>query len=154
MKRRWFVVSLLVGVLALGVVGGTALAQEEGTASDSPLGKFASRVAAILGLDEAQVQDAFNQAAGEIQDEALQRKLDCMVEQGRLTQEQADDYTEEGYMSQPEGSFPGLQFREMRGDRLHRGGMMGGRGGHGMGFWGQMPPAPTPTPESSGATGL
>ena len=104
MRKRWFFVTLLVGVLALGITGGTVLAQENGVGGDSPLGKFTSRVANILGLDEAQVQDALDQAAREIRDESLQLKLDHMVESGRLTQEQADAYLE-WYQSRPDGLF-------------------------------------------------
>ena len=119
MKKRWFVVPLLVGVLALGIMGGTALAQDRGTSSDSPVGKFASKVAAILGLDETKVQDAFKQAAKETQDEALQTKLGRLVEQGRLTQEQADAY-KAWYLARPEGIFQGLQLPGMRGPQVSR----------------------------------
>ena len=145
MKKRWFVATLLVGVLAIGITGGTVLAQTDGTNSDSLVGKFASKVAAILGLDETKVQDALKQAAGEIQDEALQRKLDHMVEIGRLTQEQADDYYE-WYQSKPEGIFPGRGFG---GHGFLRGSMMGRHGGYGMGFWQQTPPAPESTETTS-----
>lgn len=148
MKRRWLFVTLLVGVLALGITGGTVLAQEDGTSSGSPLKSFVSRVAAILGLDEATVQDAFKQAAKETQDEALQRKLDAMVAQGRMTQEQADQYMQ-WYQSRPEALFPGFPFGGFGKHGFFRGGMMGGRGWYGMGF---NKIAPTPTPGSSGAT--
>ena len=83
MKRRWLFIPLLVGALAIGITGGAILANGTGTEGDSPLKSFASRVAVILGLDESQVQDAFDQAATEMQDEALQQKLDRQVEQSR-----------------------------------------------------------------------
>ena len=141
MKKRWFVATLLVGVLAIGLTGGTVLAQTDGTSSDSPVGKLASKVAAILGLGETQVQDALKQAVGELQDEALQRKLDRLVEIGRLTQEKADAYYE-WYQSRPEGIFPG---RGLGGHGFFR----GGHGGHGIGFWQQTPPAPESTETTS-----
>ena len=144
MKKRWFVATLLVGVLAIGLTGGTVLAQTDGTSSDSPVGKFASKVATILGLSETQVQDALKQAAGEMQDEALQRKLAHMVEIGRLTQEQADAYYE-WYQARPEGIFSGRGF----GGHGFLRGMMGRHGGYGMGFWQQMPPAPESTETTS-----
>ena len=146
MKKRWFVIPLLVGVLALGITGGTVLAQEDGTSSDSPVGRFVSKVATILGLDEAQVQEAFDQAAREIQEESLQLKLDHLVEYGRLTQEQADEYLQ-WYQSRPEGLSPGFPFRGFGGHGFHRGMM---RGGHG--WYGEVPP-PTPTHDAS-ATSL
>ncbi|MBI2164865.1 MAG: hypothetical protein HYU29_00450 [Chloroflexi bacterium] len=148
MKKRWLFVPLLVAALVLGITGGTVLAQGGGTSGDSPLKSFATRVAAILGLDEAKVQSAFNQAAKEMQDEALQQKLDRMVEQGRLTKEQADQ-TKQWYQSRPEALSPGSPFG---GHGFFRGPMWGGRGWHGMGFKGGTPPAPKVTPKDSGAT--
>ena len=77
------------------------MAQGDGAEGGSPLQSFASRVAVILGLDETQVQDAFSQAAGELQVDRLQLKLDRLVENGRLTQEEADEY-KEWYLSRPD----------------------------------------------------
>ena len=58
MKKRLFF-AVLVGVLALGVLGGTVLAQEDGTDGDSSQQEqpktLLQRVAAILGIDEAQI---------------------------------------------------------------------------------------------------
>ena len=142
MKRQWIVVTLLVGALALGITGGTVLAQEDGAGGDSQVGSFVSQVAGILGLDETQVKDAFQQARGELQDEAIQRKLDLMVERGRLTQEQADEYLE-WYLSRPEGLPTIFPHRGSGGHAFHRG-MMGG--GHG--WYGEVSP-PTPTTEGS-----
>ena len=107
MKKRWLVVPVVVGLLAFGIVsGGAVLSHVNGTDGNSPSSSFASRVAEILEIDEAQVQDAMNQARMEIQDEVLQGKLDSMVEAGRITQEQADAYLE-WYQSRPEGLYPG-----------------------------------------------
>ena len=78
---------------------GVALAQEDG--GDSKVGKFTSRVAEILGLDEAQVEDAMKQAWQEFRDEAMQSKLESLVEKGRITQEQADEYLD-WHQSRPE----------------------------------------------------
>ena len=128
MKKRWFLVPILAGGLAIGIMGGVALAQDDGTGDVSPWSKFTSRVAVILGLEEAQVQDALDQAAREIQDEALQQKLDWLVEEGRLSPEQADEYGS-WHQSRPEGITPFGGF----GDRgFHRGRMWGGRGGPGL----------------------
>ena len=44
LKRRWLVVGVLVGVLSVGAVGGTVLAQGDvGSGEDSPLGKVRVR---------------------------------------------------------------------------------------------------------------
>ncbi len=139
MTKRWLFVTLLVAVLAAGIAGGAVLANGDGTEGNSPMESFVSRVATILGLEDAVVQDAFQQAARETRSEALQRKLDRLVDQGRLTLEQADEY-KEWYQSRPEGPALGRSF----GNRRHGffgGRMFGGRGRHGMGFYNGLPPA-------------
>jgi hypothetical protein len=50
------------------------------------------RVAAILGIEQQKVEDAFKQANREMADKALDKRLQTMVENGRITQEQADQY--------------------------------------------------------------
>ncbi len=140
MRKRWFFVPLLVGALVLGTVGGIVLAQEAGSGTGKT---FAGRVAAILGLDEAKVQGAMDQAAREMQDEGLKAKLDAMVAAGRITQAQADEYLK-WYQSRPNSLSPGRPFGGFRG-----GHMKGGRGWH---MWGggmgipQAPPSVNPTP--------
>ena len=162
-RRRWIFVPLTVAVLVLGLTAGAVLAYGNGN-GDGALGSFVSRVASILGLDEAQVQDAFDQAARDIQDDRLQQRLDRLVESGHLTQEQADEYRE--WMdSRPEGIYPGFRFR---GHGIFGGGFLPeatfpefGLRGHGIfggGFWlGREfherwffeAPSPEPTPEGT-----
>ena len=153
MKKRWLFVTLLVGALAIGITGGTVLAQGSAASGDSPVKSFAARVAAILGLDEAKVQGAMTQATKEMQDEALQQKLDNMVTQGRLTQDQADQL-KEWYQSRPDVVSPGgsfeLPFGLFGGRGFQRGPMFGGRGWDGMDKMGpNHGVVPTPTPNSS-----
>ena len=171
MKKRWLFSALLVVVLTIGISGGVVLAQEGDGDGDSPLKSLVSRVAAILGLEEAEVQSAFDQAAGEMQNEALQQRMDRAVEEDRLDQEQADEYMQ-WYQSRPESIFPEIPFRKFgpRGfggqsrdfealpgfglERFHRGGMRGDCAEALMRFWrGVRPEAtPTPTPEISGSS--
>ena len=94
----------------------------------------------ILGLDETQVQDALDQATAEIRDERLQQKLDSLVESGRLTQEQADEYSEWA-QARPEGLSPkfGHQGRGLFGGRGR-----GGHGSHGRGYFSAPSEAPAP----------
>tara|TARA_B100000315_G_scaffold75111_1_gene68787 strand:+ start:4230 stop:4712 length:483 start_codon:yes stop_codon:yes gene_type:complete len=121
MRKRWLFGLLVAGLLALALTAGAVMAQSDG--ETGPLGAktFAGRVAAILGLDESQVQDAINQASKEAREDKLQMKLDRMVEKGSITQEQADEYRD-WRLSRPEGIMPKFQFR--------------GFGGHG-GFGGR-----------------
>ena len=109
MKNRWLFSALLVVVLTIGISGGVVLAQGGGNGSDSPLKGFVSRVAAILGMQEAEVQGAVDQAAMEMQDDALQQRLDRAVENGTLDQDQADEYMQR-YQSRPESIFPEIPF--------------------------------------------
>lgn len=133
-KRRWLYALILTGLLVIGITGGAVLAHGGGENGDSPVKSFASRVAGILGLDESQVQDAFKQARAEMQDEALQAKLDKMVESGRLTQEEVDEY-KEWYDSRPDTLTPGFGGR-----KFHFGQGFGGRRfHHGMGMWDKAP---------------
>jgi len=45
-------------------------------------------------VDQQALQDAFAQARSEIQAEAMQNRLANLVEQGRITQDEADQYLE------------------------------------------------------------
>ena len=90
---------LVAGVLALGIAGGAVLATTTASAQENPDSEgssksFAARVAdklnAALGLEEniteAQVQDAFDGATGDRQEEKLQARLDEMeVEEATAT---------------------------------------------------------------------
>ena len=152
MRKRWLFVPLAVVVLMFGVAGGAALADGDETNGDSPLNSLVARVASILGLEEAVVQDAFDQAATELRDEALQNRLDSLVEGGQLTQEQADEQLE-WYQSRPESIDPGIRGipgHGGKGGQMCGGGMRGGRGHFGGGFFYGGPTAPAP--EVSGDT--
>ena len=87
---------------------------------DSNASELAAKVAVILGLDTAVVDDAIKQARRELRDEAGQKKLNALVEKGQLTQEQADENLN-WIQSRPEG-IPaiGKHFFGKRGH--HRGG--------------------------------
>ena len=149
MKRKWFLVPLLVGVLAVGLIGaGSVLAQTDESDEQSPRQSFAARVAAILGLEEAEVQDAFQQARREMENEALQQRLERLVEAGRLTQEQADEYLE-WYQSRPDSLAPIAPF----GGHGGPGGFKGfGRGfphHRGFGPWQHEAPSDEATPPAT-----
>lgn len=83
------------------------------------------KVAAILGIDEQTVKDAFVQAQSEMRDEALKDRLDALVAEGKITQEQADEYLG-WYQSEPDMT-PYRQWLEAEPD-LGIGGPFAGRG--------------------------
>lgn len=142
MKRKLIILPVAATMIVVGIfTAGAVMAQgndTNGTDTTPAVQSFASRVASILGLDETTVQNAMDQAHKDMQDEAMKAKLDAMVEQGRLTQEQADSYYQ-WYQDRPEGlqgfGGPGMGFdgygHGMRGEGP---GFGFGRRGHGM--WG------------------
>jgi hypothetical protein len=109
MKRKILLPAAAAMVAIAIFTGGAVMAQENGTGETGVVQSFASRVAAILNLPEADVQSAMEQAQTEMRDEAARSRLDSMVEQGRLTQAQADEYFD-WLQSRPEG-VPGIEGR-------------------------------------------
>ena len=147
MKKRWLFAPIAIAVLAMGVAtAGVAMAQETDTNRDSRVSNFISRVAEILGLEESQVREAVAQARREMRDEAFQQKLDRLVDQGRITREEADEYLD-WYLSRPDTlrghRMPGFGF-DRRGDGRH------GPGRGLRGFEGRSGP---PRPPSAGSVG-
>ena len=100
--KRWLVIPAVAGLAAVAALGGVAAAGGSGG------GQVDSRVAEILERDEETVADAFKQATQQRVDEALQARLDKLVEAGRITQEQADEL-KAWYDERPEG-LSGLGF--------------------------------------------
>ncbi len=106
MRKRWLFIPIVVLLVAMGVVGGAVLAEQvsdgDKVTDDGDKKGFAGRVAEILGLDEETVADAMKQAKKEMHEEYVQAWLDKMVESGRITQEQADEY-QDWLDDRPEG---------------------------------------------------
>jgi uncharacterized membrane protein len=163
-SRKWVIaiVLALVVIVAAGITGGVVYAQSPSTTpTPTPSGTttpndeektITDRVAEILGLDSKTVEDAFAQAKQEIADEAVKARLDKLVEAGKLTQAQADQYYQwwQSRPDMPEG------FMMPDGANMKRGAMMGsGFGGKGCfefrGFPGKgvAPATPTPSPSAT-----
>lgn len=90
MTRRLVLFSSVITVVcALAISVSVVFADShDGDASEN---KFAAKVAAILGLDETRVNDAINQARKELTTEFLKSKLDTLVANGKMTQDEADE---------------------------------------------------------------
>ena len=128
-KKHWFIGIVVLMAAVIGLGSATALAQES-DGETSRLGLIA-RVANILGLQEQQVQDAFDQARQEMRDERFDemvgQRLDALVESGRITQEQADELRE-WYAERPDSFWlAGSSARGRKGDG-DQGHKFGGRG--------------------------
>ena len=122
-KKKYIIIGIVLAVVVvLGAIGGIALA-DNATSSTSPANTLVAKMATILGIDQAKVQAAFDQAQTEMRTEALDARLAEMVANGTITQAQADAY--KAWMnSKPAGIDelgPGMMGR----------GFGGGRGGCG-----------------------
>ena len=111
MRKRWIIVSVVMAALAIAITGGAIMAQDE---DEDGSKSFAGRVAEILGLEEDTVADAMKQAKEDMRDEAVKAKLDALVEDGKMTQEDADAYLE-WLESRPDVDFGGGFGRGFRG---------------------------------------
>ena len=118
-KRNMLLVFLTAALLALGITGGAIFAQEagaddDGAHNDSTKKGMASRVAAILGLGEQEVEDAFKQAGREMRDERFENRMDRLVDKGQLTEDEAVEAVD-WYQSRPEDIGPGRRGFGMKG---------------------------------------
>ncbi len=132
-SKKLILVAVLAAVVLVGSIGGIALAQ---TGTGGSTGKtLLARVATILNIDQPKLEAAFAQAQKEMRDEALTNRLNDLVKQGKMTQDQADQY-QKWMQSKPNVPLPGFG----------PGGHMGFRGFRGPGPAG-IAPTPTPTPK-------
>lgn len=144
-KRKMVIISALAAavILTVGLVGGIAYA-DSSTSTDSaaknPQMVLADKVASILGLDASKVEAAFTQAEKEIKAERLDSQLQKLVDDGKITRDEAAQY-KTWLESRPDIDIPGLE------------GGMGGRGGHeGMMGPGMGTPPGAPPDAATGTT--
>ena len=84
---------ILVAGFGVGVVSlaGVGLASAHGPGDSETRSEITDRVAAILGVDTAELGSAFDQARGEVRTEKMDARLDQAVADGTITQEEADE---------------------------------------------------------------
>ena len=99
-SKKFLLAMVLAVVVLLGSIGGVALAQT-GTDDSQPLAQHEAlldKVCVIyeqntgVAINSEELQKAFAQARSETQDEALDNYLKRLVDEGKITQEQADQY--------------------------------------------------------------
>ena len=155
-SKRVIIIAVLT-VLVLGAtLGGVAMAQADdpdvNASQTANVSTFLDKVAEIyqqntgVAIDAEELQKAMTEAGQQLKDEALDNYLQKLVAEGKITQEQADQFnawldsrptfpTEEfkdWWESRPD--VPGL-FGTDNGNRIGPfGGMHRGMGGFGMGF--------------------
>ncbi|MBI4331441.1 MAG: hypothetical protein HY673_09190 [Chloroflexi bacterium] len=91
-SKKFLIIAALAAVVLAGSIGGVVYAQTPKPTPPAAGKTLFARVAVILGIDQQRLEKAFAQAQREMQAEALDNRLKAMVEQGRLTQAQADQY--------------------------------------------------------------
>jgi len=131
-RKKLIIVAVLAAVMLVGSIGGVILAADNGDDSqpEARYGALWDRVSEIyeqktgVALDQEALKAAFAQAQSDMRTEALQKRLENLVDQGRITQEEADQY---------------LEWQQSRPDVPVKFGF-GGWGGH-RGFGGPCAPA-------------
>ena len=134
-SRKLIIAAILAAVVLVGSIGGVVLAADgdEDTQPEAQFDALLERISAIYqektgtALDTEALKDALNQAQSEMRTEAMQEWLQSMVDTGKITQEQADEYFQ-WQQAKPDVSF-GFGHR---GPGKFRGGMGGCRGWGGM----------------------
>jgi hypothetical protein len=151
-KRKWFIPVVVASVLLIaGTVGGALVAASDSSSTTDDQNQVTDRYQALLdrasaiyeentgvAIDSEQLKDALDQAQSELQEEALETRLQNLVDEGQMTQEEADQYLE-WWQSRPDiaAPLPGL------GGHGSGGGMMWGGGFGPCG-------GPGPGPDTSG----
>lgn len=133
MRRKWLIIPALAALLLTGAIAGTAFAQSESDDDSSSVSRFVEILAGKLGIDEDQVQTAVEETKAELQaerkaawEQRLRDKLAAMVEEGKITQEQADEYLD-WYLNPPElaQDKSGKKFAFGRGHHRSKGSFRG-----------------------------
>ena len=135
-SKKLIIAVVLAAVMLAGGIGGVVLATDNGDDSE-PEAKYEAlldRVGEIyqentgVAIDQEALKDAFAQARSEMQAEAVEARIQSLVEEGKITQEQADEYLD-WWQAKPDVTF-GFGFGGRGGFR----GMGGPRRMHSFGW--------------------
>ncbi|MBI2853005.1 MAG: hypothetical protein HYX84_07900 [Chloroflexi bacterium] len=106
-RKLKIIVAILVPVLLLAIGGASLAFADEASSSGNttdnatPLKGLLPRVAAILGIPEQTLTNAYKQAEKQMTEEQFLKALERAVASGRMTQEDADKL-KEWYLSKPD----------------------------------------------------
>ncbi len=125
-SKKFIVITVTVAAVVAGCLVGVVFANPENGDASQPEAKYGAlldRACEIyeentgVAIDPQQLKDAFVQAQSEMRDEALGSHLQKLVNDGKITQEEADQY-QEWWESKPDAPF-NFGFRGFRsGPRL------------------------------------
>ena len=96
--KKKLIIGIVVAVVVIGCIGGAVIASTGSdittatTVPTEPQDTLMEKVAAKLNISVDTLQTAFQEAQSEMQQERLDAQLAKLVEEGKITQEQADAY--------------------------------------------------------------
>jgi len=114
-NKKYILITVLSIAVAVGIVTGVVFAQSDNGDDIEPKARHEAlldRVCEIyeentgVAIDPQALQDAFAEARGEMLDKAMDSRLQYLVDQGIITQEEADQYFE-WWESRPDVQLPG-----------------------------------------------
>ncbi|MDD5510027.1 MAG: hypothetical protein PHI12_04375 [Dehalococcoidales bacterium] len=106
-RKKKFVIPLVTAVALTGILAGSVFAQEEEEVNPQPGGTLIERLAEKLGIEQSELEAAFAEVRSEMMDDALNNRLEKLIEQGRLTQQEADQF-KEWWQARPEMDLGGF----------------------------------------------
>ena len=89
MRKLRIILHIAIAVVAVATISISVVLGKENETGDKNPSRLGAKVAEMLGLDVAEVDDALNQALRELRNEAIQDRLRVAVENGDITPEQA-----------------------------------------------------------------
>lgn len=128
MSRRWFL-SLVVGMAVVGVLAGATAASAD-FRGRIPGGELLDKVASILGIERSTLDDAFEQARDEIQDEKQAGALATLVSDGTLSESEAAAIGD--WLDSRPVALNGIKTSTRNAFKFHRGGLDGTSGSGGL----------------------
>lgn len=93
-SKKFILLAVLAAVVLVGSIAGVVYAQGDDDEDTSPESVLLEKVANKLGIDQQQLEDAFAEAIAEMRDEAQLKWLEKAVEEGLITAEEAQAYSE------------------------------------------------------------
>lgn len=136
-KRKWFVPVVLVSILLVGgITGGVVASANNSSSSSEDQSQATDRYQALLdrvcaiyeeqtgvAIDPEQLRNAWRQARGEMVDAAVENWLQNLVDNGKITEEEAQQYLD-WWEARPDVEVPLPKLARLG----HEGGMMLGGG--------------------------
>jgi hypothetical protein len=111
LKKKPLIITLIVIAATVGITTGLVFAQDENEDANQPE-SILERVCEIyeantgVAIEPEALKDAFVEANQEMMAEAMESRLDKLVEEGVITQEEADQF-KEWWEAKPDVSLPG-----------------------------------------------